>query len=323
MTRTRWLLLVLAMVGFVTAVLATRYGPSASTFAVTSTGVASPRACNLSRGGDQVTIPAGSFQMGSNDGYPEEGPQRTVQVAAFQMDRYEVTRAQFAAFVAATGYVTVAERKPDPAQHADIDPAKLVPGSAVFVTPREPTAEMGWWRFVPGAHWRAPLGPDSGNDQDGNYPVVHIAYEDAQAYAKWRGRRLPTEAEWERAASGARAGTLYAWGKEIAPDAHWRANTWQGAFPVVDNGKDGYIGVAPVGCFEANDYGLYDMIGNVWEWTADSWSGDNHNGVIKGGSFLCSDDYCARYRASARQPLERDFSAAHVGFRTVADLSLD
>lgn len=281
---------------------------------------AAAHACPKPARGDQVTVPGGTFEMGSDSAYPEERPKRTVIVASFQIDRYEVTNAEFAEFVSATGYVTVAERMPDPAQHPDVDPAKLVPGSAVFVAPKEPISAEGWWRFVPGANWRAPLGPGSSIEGRENFPVTHIAYEDAEAYATWRSRRLPTEAEWERAARGGRSAAPYVWGTELAPDGKWRANIWQGAFPLQDSGADGFVGIAPAGCFEANDYGLYDMIGNVWEWTSDAFSGDDGFGVIKGGSYLCAENFCARYRASARQSLERDFSAAHVGFRTVADL---
>lgn len=285
-----------------------------------ATAAPRPQVCVQPVPGEQMAIPAGTFEMGSDTAYPEERPKRRVTVAGFNIDRHEVTNGEFAIFVAATGYRTVAERKPNPAAHPDIDPGKLVPGSAVFVASTEPTADMGWWRFVPGAAWRAPFGPGSDIKDRANFPVVHIAYEDAQAYAKWRGRRLPTEAEWERAARGGRANAPYVWGKELAPDGKWRANVWQGSFPIQDTGEDGFIGVAPVGCFEPNDYGLYDMIGNVWEWTSETYGGANGElGVIKGGAYLCSGNFCARYRASARQPLERDFSASHVGLRTVAD----
>jgi formylglycine-generating enzyme required for sulfatase activity len=274
--------------------------------------------CMATTAHDEVVIPGGSFVMGADDAYPEEGPRHRVTVADFRIDRHEVTNAEFAQFVAATGYVTVAERRPDPALNPGIDPAKLVAGSAVFVYSKRDAAQGGEWRFVPGASWRAPDGPGSSVRGRGNYPVVHIAYQDALAYAKWRGRRLPTEAEWERAARGGHDAAPYVWGKELAPGGKWRANVWQGAFPIADTGADGFIGIAPVGCFETNDYGLYDMIGNVWEWTADTYGARAEVGVIKGGSYLCSDDYCARYRASARQPMQRDFSAGHVGFRTVA-----
>jgi len=309
-------LLTAVAAGCIGALAAAWLGKSPRTVAVAA---APAKACHKPDFNDQVTIPGGTFAMGSDTEYPEERPRRGATVKGFRIDRYEVTNAQFAEFVAATGYVTVAERNPDPAEHPEIDPSKLEPGSAVFAASAEPTEDMGWWHFVPGANWRAPMGPGSDIQGKDQFPVVHIAYEDAQTYAKWRGRRLPTEAEWERAASGGRE-TRYVWGKELAPDGKWRANVWQGVFPFDNSGADGFIGVAPVGCFDGNDYGLYDMIGNVWEWTADVYGGNDKLGVIKGGSYLCADNYCARYRASARQPLERDFSASHVGFRTVADL---
>jgi formylglycine-generating enzyme required for sulfatase activity len=259
--------------------------------------------------------------MGSDAFYPEEGPARAAEVAAFSLDLHEVTNEQFAAFVAATGYVTVAERTPDPAEFPDIDPDALVPGSAVFVAPDGAITdggEAGRWLFVPGASWQAPMGPGSDLNGRGRFPVVHIAYEDAAAYAEWSGRRLPSEAEWERAARGGLEQAAYEWGAELAPDGEWRANAWQGVFPLEDRGEDGFIGAAPVGCFGASEYGLYDMTGNVWEWTADSWAGDPARGVVKGGSFLCAESYCSRYRPAARQPYERNFSASHIGFRTAA-----
>jgi formylglycine-generating enzyme required for sulfatase activity len=273
--------------------------------------------------GGEVAIPGGRFRMGSDVFYPEEAPAREVEVAGFSIDRHEVTNAQFAAFVAATGYVSVAERSPDPREHPDIDPALLEPGSAVFVAPGERDAPegrgLGWWRFVPGASWKAPRGPGSSIAGLEEHPVVHIAYEDALAYAEWAGRRLPTEAEWERAARDGREGATYAWGEELTPDGAWRANTWQGVFPIVNNEADGFFSSAPAGCYAPSDYGLYDMIGNVWEWTSDVYQGQESVGVMKGGSFLCADNYCGRYRPAARQPYERDFSSNHLGFRTVAD----
>jgi formylglycine-generating enzyme required for sulfatase activity len=263
-----------------------------------------------------VAVPGGRFVMGSDEGYPEEGPAREAEVGAFQIDRHEVTNAEFAAFVSATGYVTVAERTPAPADHPDIDPALLAPGSAVFAAPER--GGEGAWRFVPGASWRAPHGPGSTIEGREEEPVVHVAYEDAAAYARWAGRRLPTEAEWERAARHG-GGAVESWGAEVAPDARWRANVWQGVFPVVNTGQDGFLAAAPVACFPPDGQGVYDLIGNVWEWTSDSFEGEEGLGVVKGGSFLCSEDYCARYRPAARQPFERDFSASHIGFRTVAE----
>jgi formylglycine-generating enzyme required for sulfatase activity len=293
---------------------------SAAAVAVALAGVA--RAADTACARDLVAlsgsaaVPAGRFAMGSDEGYPEEAPARPVEVGAFQIDRHEVTNAEFAGFVAATGYLTLAERAPDPAGRPGVDAADLVPGSAVFVASAD--AEEGWWRFVPGASWRAPTGPGSSIEGLEDHPVVHVAYPDAEAYAAWTGRRLPTEAEWERAARGLEDSAAD-WGREVSADGEWRANVWQGVFPVVNTGQDGFLRTAPAACFAPNDLGLYDMIGNAWEWTADMFGGAEGVGVVKGGSFLCSSDYCARYRPAARQPLERDFSASHVGFRTVAD----
>ncbi len=264
-----------------------------------------------------AAIPGGAFRMGSDVFYPEEAPSRMAEVAPFRIDRSAVTNAQFAAFVAETGYVTLAERTPDPADFPGVDLAELVPGSAVFIMPER--GEAGRWSFAPGAHWRAPMGP--GSDLAGleSHPVVHVAFEDAEAYAAWAGRRIPSEAEWERAARAGHENAIYEWGAELTPDDEWRANTWQGPFPIENRGEDGFIGTAPVGCFPPSDYGLYDMTGNVWEWTADVFGGDPALGVIKGGSFLCAENYCARYRPPARQSFERNFSASHVGFRTAGD----
>jgi formylglycine-generating enzyme required for sulfatase activity len=283
-----------------------------------SPAAAADAACarDLAALSDSVAVPAGRFTMGSDEAYPEEGPARAVEVGDFEIDRHEVTNAEFAAFVAATGYVTRAERVPDPADYPDADPAELVPGSVIFVA--TPSAREGEWRFAPGTSWRAPSGPGSAIDELGDHPVVHVAYEDAEAYAAWVGRRLPTEAEWERAARGL-ADPEADWGHQIGPDGDWRANVWQGVFPVINTGDDGFLATAPAACFPPNDIGLHDMIGNAWEWTSDAYEGAEGVGVVKGGSFLCASDFCARYRPAARQPLERDFSASHVGFRTAAD----
>ena len=262
-------------------------------------------------------IPAGGYLVGTNARNREEGPARAVETAGFSMDATEVTNAQFARFVAATGYVTVAERTPDPADHPGIDASILVPGSAVFGV--DPERGGFWWSFVPGASWRAPYGPGSDIEGLDPLPVVHVAYEDAAAYAAWAGGRLPSEDEWEIAARGGIEAADFVWGDEFRPDGSWRANTWQGAFPVIDTGADGFQGLAPVGCFENNGYGLFDMAGNVWEWTDSPFDAGGTTGTIRGGSFLCAPNYCARFRPAARQPQEWDFSASHIGFRVVYD----
>ena len=263
-----------------------------------------------------MAIPAGEYRIGGPVRNPEERPERTVATPGFRIDRHEVTNAQFARFVTETGYVTVAERTPDPADHPDIDPELLVPGSAVFgVDPRQGGF---WWRFVPGADWRHPDGPGSDIAGREAYPVVHVAYADARAYADWAGADLPGEDEWEIAARDSdHAGTDYAWGEAFRPGGEWRANTWQGIFPAIDTGEDGFRGLAPAGCFPPNAFGLYDMIGNVWEWTSTPFDTSRTTGTIRGGSFLCAPDFCARFRPGARQPQEWDFSASHIGFRTV------
>jgi formylglycine-generating enzyme required for sulfatase activity len=259
-------------------------------------------------------LEGGAFTMGSDTGYPEERPARLVEVGAFALTIYEVTNAEFAAFVDDTGYVTVAQRSPDPALHPEIPKDTLVPGSAVFVPPRG--AEF-WWQFVPGAYWRAPEGPGSDILERMDHPVVHMAFEDVQAYARWVGGRLPTEAEWEFAARGGLDQATYEWGDTPPDQGGSRANTWQGLFPVLDTGDDGYLGSAPVGKFEPNSYGLYDMTGNAWEWVATQ---SNGMGLVKGGSFLCAENFCRRFRPSARQPQELDFSTNHIGFRVAFDL---
>ena len=290
-----------------------------------------------------VWIAGGSFTMGSNKFYREEGPARRASVSGFWIDRHEVTNAQFAAFVAATGYKTVAERGLNAKDYPNLPPEALVPGSMVFVEPaKNARIRMDiteWWRYVPGADWRHPAGPGSSIAGKENHPVVHIAYADAEAYAQWLGRSLPTEAEWEFAARGGIDGADYTWGDEPNPDGQWMANSWQGFFPFEDDGSDGYHGTAPVGCFPQNGYGLFDMIGNVWEWATDWYRADHDavaNGavnpkgpaemsatvggpvrVIKGGSWLCSPNFCARYRPAARQPQEADLGASNIGFRTV------
>ncbi|MFZ9406941.1 MAG: SUMF1/EgtB/PvdO family nonheme iron enzyme [Burkholderiaceae bacterium] len=258
------------------------------------------------RGEDLVWVPGGAYTMGDTR-YPEEKP-RSTQVAGFWMDRTEVTNAQFAAFVQATGYQTVAERPVDASRHAGLPPELRQPGALVFAPPanaREATHPSQWWRYQAGASWRHPDGPDSNLTGRERWPVVAVTREDAQAYARWLGRELPTEAQWEWAA---RQSTLIA-------TTSTTANTWQGPFPVRDTAEDGHAGRAPVGCYPPNALGLYDLIGNVWELVQDDFEAGFT--VIKGGSYLCSDDYCMRARPGARQPQELDLGSSHIGFRTI------
>jgi len=278
--------------------------------------------CTFTAPSDQrgVWVPAGTLRMGS-EMEPEERPIRNVDVAGFWIDATEVTNDQFADFVRETNYVTVAERPLDPADYPGMPAHMLQPGSAVFTPPTQVQnlTDIGqWWRFTPGANWRHPSGPSSNLDGKGHEPVVHVVEEDARAYAQWRGRALPTEAQWEWAARGGVVGANYIWGDEPYPNNEQRANTWQGFFPLRDEGADGYRGLAPVGCFEPNGYGLYDMAGNVWEWTTNDYQrGDPGFGAIKGGSFLCAPNFCGRFRPAARQPGDRQLGSSHIGFRTV------
>jgi sulfatase modifying factor 1 len=278
-------------------------------------------------------IAGGSFVMGSEDFYPEERPVRSVDVASFWIDQRPVTVAQFRRFVKATGYVTVAERPLDPAEFPGADRAELIPGSLVFCRTRAPVDLRdfrNWWAYVPGACWTRPEGTASDTYTRGRHPVTQVAYEDAEAYAAWAGKALPSEAEWEYAARGGLEGATYAWGEEPFPDGQPMANTWQGEFPWDNQLLDGYEGTSPVGAFPANGYGLYDMTGNVWEWTCDPFdhattkaccSPSLDDGlarrVIKGGSHLCAPSYCLRYRPAARQAESEDTSTSHIGFRCV------
>jgi len=259
-----------------------------------------------------VRLEGGRFTMGAAAMRSEEGPARDVTVAPFWIDRTEVTNAAFAQFVAATGYRTLAERGLSAAQHPGLTPAQRKPASLVFTGGAETR------RVIPGADWRHPAGPGSSIEGKEDWPVVHIAHEDALAYARWLGRDLPSEAEWEYAARGGLDAKRYVWGDEAQDHDHPRANTWQGVFPLADTGADGHKAqTAPVGCYEANGFGLFDMAGNVWEWTGDPVAPDAPAHVIKGGSFLCSEDFCLRYRPAARQPGPADTGASHIGFRTV------
>ena len=289
-----------------------------------------------------VFIPSGTFRMGSERHQPEERFTHVVRVDGFWIDRHEVTNAQFKQFIDATGYRTLAERGLDAKDHPGLSKELLAPGSVVFIKPTALTRGgriTEWWRYVPGVDWRHPNGAESSLVGRDNYPVVHIAYEDALAYAGWHGRQLPTEAQWEFAARGGRDGEDD-WPSAFDLDGKAIANTWQGLFPVFNSSDDGHEEAAPVGCYKANGYGLYDMIGNVWEWTGDWYRGGhsreaavNPTGpdlgsiqpapgqagqrVIKGGSFLCAPNFCARYRPAARQAQDIDLGAGHLGFRTV------
>jgi formylglycine-generating enzyme required for sulfatase activity len=298
-------------------------------------------------------ITGGTFRMGSDDFYPEERPAHRVAVDGFWMDVHPVRVAEFRRFVEATGYVTVAERAPDPADYPGVDPSVLVPGSLVFRAPprRVPLDDpRRWWAYVPGACWHAPGGPGSTVAGREDHPVTHVAWEDADAFARWAGKTLPTEAEWEFAARGGLDGAPFVWGSEFAPGGRMMANTWQGEFPWQNLGTDGYAGTSPVGAFPANGYGLYDMAGNVWGWTADFFTarhppdanrpcciprnprvaeppagsrapvepgGAIPRRVTKGGSHLCAPNYCQRYRPAARMPQPIDTSTSHLGFRCI------
>lgn len=301
-----------------------------------------------------VRMEGGTYRMGSENFYPEERPVHRVRVDPFLIDRAPVTNAQFARFVAATGHVTVAEIAPRAEDYPGALPEMLQPASLVFVKPDGPVPmQLGhWWRYVFGANWRHPTGPDSSLDGMDDHPVVHVAAADAEAYAAWAGKRLPTEAEWEYAARGGLDGEDFAWGSELAPGNRMLANFWQGRFPFENTMDDGYERTSPIGRYPANGYGLVDMIGNTWEWTADWYtarhadevaraccvpanprggcmenSHDPRPGelviprrVLKGGSHLCAPNYCQRYRPAARYPHPVDTSTSHVGFRCVADL---
>jgi sulfatase modifying factor 1 len=294
-------------------------------------------------------IAGGSFLMGSDHHYPEEAPAHRVSLDSFWIDRHLVTNAEFSRFVAETAYVTLAEKAPRAKDYPGAIAEMLKPGSVVFRKPPGPASlsdHLRWWSYVPGTDWRHPLGPSSNLDGMAAHPVVHISIEDAEAYAGWAGKDLPSEAEWEYAARGGLDGVEYAWGNELMPDGHVRANTWQGEFPWQNLKCAGFEGTSPVGFFLPNGYGIYDMIGNVWEWTSD-WYQSRHptpsgccNGahnprggpretspeavglpiprkVIKGGSYLCAPNYCRRYRPAARMAQPIDSAACHLGFRCI------
>jgi formylglycine-generating enzyme len=278
---------------------------------------------------DMAWVPPAIFSMGSDAHYPDEAPAREVAVDGFWIDRHQVTNRQFAAFVAATGYATVAERPLDPAAFPGAPAENLAPGSLVFTRTRGPVDLRHinqWWTWTPGASWRTPEGPGSTLSGRKEHPVVHVAYEDAVAYAAWAGAALPTEAEWELAARGGLDGAAYTWGDEPEPAGARLANYWHGDFPW--RPEPGYGTTAPVGSFAPNAFGLFDMAGNVWEWTTDWYGGSEAASrdpaqpqfaiprkVVKGGSFLCADSYCLRYRPAARRPQMVDTGMSHVGFR--------
>ncbi len=284
--------------------------------------------------GGMVWVPAGDYAMGDTV-YPEEGPIRAVHVDGFWMDRHDVTNREFEQFVSATDYITEAERRVSAAAHPGLPADMRQPGAMVFVMPRSLTGVTDisqWWRYVVGADWRHPAGPGSSITGREDCPVVEVTYNDAIAYLRWKGRELPTEAEWEWAARSADPNA------KPSHEQPANANTWQGTFPVSNRGDDGFVGLAPVGCYAPNGLGLYDMIGNVWQWTASEYTPDHsaaeaympHRGAaakpdaqevpfytIKGGSYLCAPNYCMRYRPGARQPQEADLAACHLGFRTI------
>lgn len=291
-----------------------------------------------------VLIKGGSFLMGSSDPqFPDAQPVHKVTVHDFLMDAHEVTNAEFARFVKATGFITVAERPPDPADFPNVPRHELITGSAVFAPPDEKVSlsdPFQWWRYVAGASWLHPQGPQSSIVGKGNEPVVQVCYEDATAYAKWAGKRLPTEAEWEYAAQAGNSAASYYWGGELKPGGRWMANIFQGEFPQRNTREDGYTALAPVASYPPNAYGLYDMEGNVWEWCHDFYrpdyyaSGEINNpkgpgdsydpdepGVVKrvqrGGSFLCSDQYCIRYKWGSRGKGEVRSASNNLGFRCV------
>jgi formylglycine-generating enzyme required for sulfatase activity len=297
-----------------------------------------------------IWIPGGTFLMGSDKHYPEEAPTHKVKVRGFWMDPRTVTNREFERFVEATGHVTLAEKPANAADYPGAKPELLVPSSVMFQRTSGPVDLRNpyqWWTYVAGADWRHPRGPASSLEGLADHPVLHVAYEDAETYARWAGKELPTEAEWEFAARGGLEGAAYVWGDEFMPDGKPMANTWQGQFPWQNLLEDGYEWTAPVGSFAPNGYGLYDMAGNVWEWTTDWYQQheeiqhscctlDNPRGgeaeksydprtpgvriprkVMKGGSYLCAPNYCRRYRPAARMAQAVDTSTCHLGFRCI------
>lgn len=284
----------------IVALVATAMLRETHSFASSDTG------CTLSEAelGGFVDIPGGGFIMGAQALYPEEGPAQRVFVSPFQLQVHEVTNSQFAEFVAATGYITEAERNG---------------GSALFRETDTPRNLLSWWSIDAGASWKTPGRSGTGLEGLDLHPVVHVTLSDARAYAEWAGGRIPTEVEWEYAASLGLFDPNDPESGMRAPDGTARANVWSGLFPIQDTGRDGFAGTAPVGCFQPGLTGAYDMIGNVWEWTDSPFASGTVRFTIKGGSYLCSENYCRRYRVAARDSLEFDFSSAHIGFRIIKD----
>ena len=295
-----------------------------------------PIAPNATDTSEMRWIPAGEFTMGSDEAHAmaNERPARRVRINGFWMNEHPVTNAEFARFVEATGYATTAERAPDwnelkkqlPPGTPKPDASVLVAGSAVFTPPpgQVPLDDVSaWWNWTAGAHWKQPEGPGSSVNNRAAHPVVHVSWDDAVAYAKWAGKELPTEAEWEFAARGGLEGKRFSWGDEVRPSGHHMANTFQGDFPYRQTADDGFVRTSPVKSFPANGYGLHDMAGNVWQWTADLYRSGGADvsplprRVIKGGSFLCHESYCESYRPSARRGTAPDTGSSHVGFRLV------
>jgi sulfatase modifying factor 1 len=292
---------------------------------------------------DLVELTGGVFRMGSQEFYPDEGPVHDEHVGPFAIEQHPVTNAQFSEFVSDTGYVTVAERPLDQTLFPDLSPEELEPGGLAFAATPGPVDLSNWrqwWRWSVGADWRHPFGPESSIEEKSDHPVVQVAYPDAEAYANWAGRRLPSEAEWEYAARAGSTST-YAWGEEVRPAGQLMANTWQGRFPYENTGAHDWVGTSPVGSFPPNGFGLDDMIGNVWEWTTTTYRarhsvtspccgpsraiakpppGEATRKALKGGSHLCAPEYCLRYRPAARSPQSLDTSTTHIGFRCVASL---
>ncbi len=357
--RALWLVPLALAVGVWAARPARRTVETAPAFTPTQPGQAAPAGA---RPAGMAWIPGGEFSLGcadprslpygGSDPMRDARPVHRVRVGGFWMDIHEVTNDEFGEFVEATGYLTVAEQPPQAEDFPGAPPENLVAGSIVFTPPREQvpvrdasgTAHLRWWAYVPGASWRHPSGPASDLEGRGDEPVVHVAYEDAKAYAAWAGKRLPSEAEWECAARGGLAGATYPWGDEFRPGGTWMANTWQGRFPAEHTAEDGYAGIAPVGRYPANAYGIHDMSGNVWEWCSDWYRPDTYEldaarGIVddprgpadshdpaepgqikrvqRGGSFLCSDQYCSRYIVGTRGKGEVSSATNHIGFRCV------